>query len=248
MKEKIDHYCRLKHYILSSSSPAWRDSFLVERGKMTPIRFEKINDRLRTPSSSANTSATTTNSNEVPIPAPPSEAVENAAAQIFEHPTLTNKARLAVECLKPRYSAPCGPYQKHKCVRRADGDWKMKSCKAKASNYFRPDSELMTCHCAPGAEFGWRPQLATFASDVAVFEDEKRRQREFIKRYTGLKVNLNNFINLRYYILNYSTGSKAEETAPLHQELEQQPRLCLVSGCRCLEEASQQQSPSKVQE
>ena len=51
------------------------------------------------------------------------------------------------------------------------------------SEFFRRDAELTACHCVPGAEFGWRPQLATFASD-----GEKRRQRDFIKKHTGIKV------------------------------------------------------------
>ena len=62
------------------------------------------------------------------------------------------------------------------------------------SEFFRRDAELTACHCEPGAEFGWRPQLATFASDIAKTAaaaadgGEKRRQREFIKKHTGIKV------------------------------------------------------------
>ena len=79
----------------------------------------------------------------------PDEAVKEAAAEIFQRPRLTNKERLAVECLKPRsvvnfnsfcreiqtllvfrYRAPCGPYQKHKCVRhKSSGEWRMKKCR-----------------------------------------------------------------------------------------------------------------------
>ena len=55
------------------------------------------------------------------------------------------------------------------------------------SEFFRRDAELTACHCRPGAEFGWRPQLATFASDRMV-DGEKRRQRDFIKKHTGIKV------------------------------------------------------------
>ena len=60
-----------------------------------------------------------------------------------------------------------------------------------SSEFFRRDSELTACHCEPGAEFGWRPQLATFASDhvhAKGAEGEKRRQRDFIKKHTGIKV------------------------------------------------------------
>ena len=68
-----------------------------------------------------------------------------------------------------------------------------------SSEFFRRDAELTACHCAPGAEFGWRPQLATFASDSRgstahaqgtageVTGGEKRRQRDFIKKHTGIK-------------------------------------------------------------
>ena len=62
-----------------------------------------------------------------------------------------------------------------------------------SSEFFRRDAELTACHCEPGAEFGWRPQLATFASDSRsstageVTSGEKRRQRDFIKKHTGIK-------------------------------------------------------------
>ena len=66
-----------------------------------------------------------------------------------------------------------------------------------SSEFFRRDAELTACHCEPGAEFGWRPQLATFASDTrgsgtahaqeTEVVGEKRRQRDFIKKHTGIK-------------------------------------------------------------
>ena len=65
---------------------------------MTQVRYEKINGKLKT-AAAATANATSLASHVVPIP---DEAVKEAAAEIFQRPRLTNKERLAAECLKPR--------------------------------------------------------------------------------------------------------------------------------------------------
>merc|ERR1719188_220787 len=107
---------------------------------MTQVRYEKINGKLRAAAAATTTTvageetaAAAAASLPSAVPVPPDEAVKEAAAQIFQRPRLTNKERLAVECLKPRYRAPCGPYQKHKCVRqKTTGEWRMKKCRPSA--------------------------------------------------------------------------------------------------------------------
>ena len=67
---------------------------------MTQVRYEKINGKLKSVAGSANaTSSSSSSSALVPMP---DEAVKEAAAEIFQRPRLTNRERLAVECLKPR--------------------------------------------------------------------------------------------------------------------------------------------------
>ena len=70
--------------------------------------------------------------NEIPLP----DVNGNPVARIFDKPRLTKQERLAVECLKPRYRDPCGPFQKRKCVRTKKNHhkggsslhWKIKKC------------------------------------------------------------------------------------------------------------------------
>ena len=66
---------------------------------MTQVRYEKINGKLK---SMAGSNATSSSSSSSPLVPMPDEAVKEAAAEIFQRPRLTNRERLAVECLKPR--------------------------------------------------------------------------------------------------------------------------------------------------
>ena len=70
---------------------------------MTQVRYEKINGKLKSVggaiAANATSAATSPSSLLVPMP---DEAVKEAAAEIFKRPRLTNRERLAVECLKPR--------------------------------------------------------------------------------------------------------------------------------------------------
>ena len=82
---------------------------------MTQVRYEKINGKLKTMAAN-NATATAAGSaaaasvdiedttaalaGEGPMP---DEAVKVAAAEIFQRPRLTNKERLAAECLKQRW-------------------------------------------------------------------------------------------------------------------------------------------------
>ena len=67
---------------------------------MTQVRYEKINGKLKSVAGGAN--ATSSSSSSSPLVPMPDEAVKAAAAEIFQRPRLTNRERLAVECLKPR--------------------------------------------------------------------------------------------------------------------------------------------------
>ena len=93
-----------------------------------------------------------------------------------------------------------------------------------SSEFFRRDAELTACHCAPGAEFGWRPQLATFASDSRgatahaqgtagqVTGGEKRRQRDFIKKHTGIKGGRKLKKNGNRFLKNLSSRSSSMQS------------------------------------
>eukprot|EP00096_Caligus_rogercresseyi_P001280 TRINITY_DN1204_c1_g2_i1.p1 TRINITY_DN1204_c1_g2~~TRINITY_DN1204_c1_g2_i1.p1 ORF type:complete len:764 (-),score=181.99 TRINITY_DN1204_c1_g2_i1:469-2760(-) len=92
-----------------SSKEPLRNSFLVERGKMTHARYNYIKDF--------------SDRNEVPLPG--SNVV---GPLLLEKPKVTKRERLMAECQKPRYQSPCRLYQERKCVRRKNGDWKMQRC------------------------------------------------------------------------------------------------------------------------
>ena len=63
-------------YCSSKSTPAWRDSFLVERGKMTQTRYSKMHHL---------------SNNEIPLPDLKGES--NAVAKIFEKDKVTKQVR-----------------------------------------------------------------------------------------------------------------------------------------------------------
>ena len=68
---------------------------------MTQVRYEKINGKLKSVAG-ANATSEATSPSSSPLVPMPDEAVKEAAAEIFQRPRLTNRERLAVECLKPR--------------------------------------------------------------------------------------------------------------------------------------------------
>ena len=69
---------------------------------MTQVRYEKINGKLKSVAGGANATSSSSSSSSSPLVPMPDEAVKEAAAEIFQRPRLTNRERLAVECLKPR--------------------------------------------------------------------------------------------------------------------------------------------------
>ena len=69
---------------------------------MTQVRYEKINGKLKSVAGGANATSSSPSSSSSALVPMPDEAVKEAAAEIFQRPRLTNRERLAVECLKPR--------------------------------------------------------------------------------------------------------------------------------------------------
>ncbi|XP_040583897.1 extracellular sulfatase Sulf-1 [Lepeophtheirus salmonis] len=84
-----------------------RNSFLVERGKMTHARYNVIKEF--------------SDRNEIPLP-------NSRTPLLLENSKVTKRERLQAECQKPRYQSPCRLYQERKCVRKKNGDWKMQRC------------------------------------------------------------------------------------------------------------------------
>ena len=103
--------------------PSWRQAFLIERGKMTSDRYEKI--RASIPTSFEN-------------------ATRNASGIFL--PRLTRQEILSQECLKPKFQDPCQPFQQRKCIKKKNGDWKMISCQ-QASLRSMLNEEEKQCDC-----------------------------------------------------------------------------------------------------
>ena len=80
---------------------------------------------------------------------------------------ITKQARLDAECLKPRLQAPCQLFQKHKCIRKKNGTWKIKSCHGGVSSLPPLDFDSIT------------------SDDECVCDGEleKKLQRRFIKKH-----------------------------------------------------------------
>lgn len=128
-------------------APSWRQAFLIERGKMTEDRYAKIAHTMPTFNQSR--------SNET-----------------SEFRKLTKQEILAAECVKPKFQDPCLPYQRRKCIKKKNGNWKMVSCHSHLRSLLNirddPEDE---CDCA-----------------------EKRLQRKFIDRHTSRKLRHNKFV------------------------------------------------------
>ena len=140
----------------------WRDSFLIERGKMTFDRYHKVRNSM--PPSTNNPWDKLHNT--IPLPEGPAalfdqDVAKNPSSAVFEDihqdndelhgssPSsstilvnsriITKRERLSVECLKPKYQGPCKMFQKRKCVRRKNterGLWKMIRCRGNGLNNF----------------------------------------------------------------------------------------------------------------
>ena len=79
---------------------------MIERGKMTEDRFAKIRSEI--------------------------DHITNITMYNQTRPyikKLTKQEILRVECLKPKFQAPCQIYQKFKCVLKKNGLWKITACR-----------------------------------------------------------------------------------------------------------------------
>ncbi len=145
---------------------------------MTEVRYDKI----KAGKESRN------DGNSQLDPLPPLLLPDGAVApKIFERRRVTRRERLAVECLKPRFRAPCSQFQKLKCVWKR-GTWRLKRCHSEDDIDEDSDEEAEPeCHCQKGAEFGWRKQLGTAASLLdESLRHERRKQRNFLLKHATL--------------------------------------------------------------
>ena len=149
----------------------WRDSFLIERGKMTVERYEKIRDSF--PPEASNTTpweAAERAQNEILLPGfPVNPFRENL---LVEKPRVTKQERLAVECLKPRFQGPCEAFQRRKCTRKKNGDWKMVTCKDFIDFDVDFADDELNCDCE------------TSNNRTISARSERKLQREFLKKHT----------------------------------------------------------------
>ena len=76
---------------------------------------------------------------------------------------------MAAECLKPRFQAPCSTYQRRKCVRKKNGDWRMVNCR-KEEDLSYDDS----CVC----------EAAAATADTTP-PNQRRLQRDVLKKHTN---------------------------------------------------------------
>lgn len=136
----------------TTRNSTWRNAFLLERGKMTTHRYQKISGSVM---------------NEIPTFANGSVFVPKPM-----RPKQQQQHRLAVACLKPRFQAPCQLFQRRKCVKKKNGEWRMVACHSSAlykdnkKSWLQPD--LCPCEAAGG-------------------NGERRLQRQFIARHTANK-------------------------------------------------------------
>jgi len=140
--------------LFAKENKKFRDSFLIERGKMTAQRYEKVKEI----------------SNSVdPVPD------QNNIATVLRKGLLNKQERLALECRKTRYQAPCTPTQRWVCKEKADGTKKISRCKKGASFPGLDPDTGSPCHCQPGDTFGWAyPKLEAA---------ERKMQKKFLKQH-----------------------------------------------------------------
>lgn len=126
-------------------APSWRQAFLIERGKMTEDRYAKIAHTMPSFNQSRN--------------------------ETSEFRKLTKQEILAAECVKPKFQDPCLPYQRRKCIKKKNGNWKMISCHNHLRSLLNIRDDPQDCDCA-----------------------EKRLQRKFIDRHASRKLRHNKFV------------------------------------------------------
>ena len=90
---------------------------------------------------------------------------------------LTTQEILAVECLKPKFQAPCQMFQKFKCVLNKKGLWKISACRNRELRHF--------------------DQATSTKNDDHCDCFEKRLQRKFLNRHTNAKFKASQFIHER---------------------------------------------------
>jgi len=140
--------------ILSKENKKLRDSFLIERGKMTVERYEKVKA---------------------------DQAV--LGSSLLSRERLTKQERLAVECSKQRYHPPCDRGQRWVCKVREDGSKKISRCKgssvlAAPVCHCGPGDTFGWRYPSPDPmASGVLPQLAKISPK------EKKMQKKFLKQH-----------------------------------------------------------------
>ncbi|RZF39950.1 hypothetical protein LSTR_LSTR002353 [Laodelphax striatellus] len=88
--------------------------------------------------------------------------------------------RLALECRRPEYQAPCKPGQKWQCI--ADGNrWRKHKCK------FRPNIQPQTTNFNKGKKCAcFTPNNKLYTLYTRFEPDERRIQRQFLKGHSGV--------------------------------------------------------------
>jgi len=138
----------------AKNAKPWRDTILIERGKLSFERYAKITNQKVV--------------NEV--------NPENVdGTHILKKDRFTKQERLQLECQKPRYQAPCQVHQKWWCKEKSDGTKKMARCRTGLERFRGERSARNNCHCQPGEIFGWKY--------AKLGEDERKMQRKFLKKH-----------------------------------------------------------------
>jgi len=132
----------------------WRDTILIERGKLSFERYAKITNQKIV--------------NEV-------NPQNVDGSHILKKDRFTKQERLQLECQKPRYQAPCQAHQKWWCKEKSDGTKKMARCRTGLERFRGERSARNNCHCQEGEIFGWKY--------AKLGEDERKMQRKFLKKH-----------------------------------------------------------------
>lgn len=169
------------------SRTPWRDTYLIERGKMPPAHFPKLNVVEDVP-----------NSNEGTFASPPSscqsifficadsflnnhwgsrsckgaEGDDADGVSVEYSPPRGKFERWAVECRKPQYQSPCSGFQKYECL-FVDERWRMKKCRTSVQPHHKL-AKKKWCQCKALSKYR-----------LSKLEPEERRmQRAFLKEHT----------------------------------------------------------------
>lgn len=137
------------------SRTPWRDTYLIERGKMPPAHFPKLNVVEDVP-----------NSNEG------AEGDDADGVSVEYSPPRGKFERWAVECRKPQYQSPCSGFQKYECL-FVDERWRMKKCRTSVQPHHKL-AKKKWCQCKALSKYR-----------LSKLEPEERRmQRAFLKEHT----------------------------------------------------------------